>query len=200
MQGVEPQELSGPLVDDLLHPPQYSGLPSAVPQHLRVERQPAVAVDHVERPDDLFLALDPHEFPGLQVEHVVGVFQFPVDEGELLPPLICSGFGTSLRLRSWYSLNTPMATARIVASKLALPDRTSSTYCLMSHDGTCVGAARSSSVAWHENLSSSGEAPAPCFRVAAVSIISVRCDGGSGAGPAGSRPSAGTRLSHASFQ
>ena len=56
-----------------------------------------------------------------------------------MPPRIRSGLGTNLRLKSWYSLNTPMATARTVASTPALPDRTSSTYCLTSQGGMRVG-------------------------------------------------------------
>ena len=68
---LESQQPAGPLVDDPLDPPQHPGLSSAVPQHLRVERQPPVAVVQVKRPDDLFLAPDPDELPGLQVERVV---------------------------------------------------------------------------------------------------------------------------------
>ncbi len=64
-----------------------------------------------------------------------------------MPSRIRSGLGTNLRLKSWYSLNRPMATARIVASKLALPERTSCRYCLASQAGMRSGAARSSSVA-----------------------------------------------------
>ena len=63
-----------------------------------------------------------------------------------------------------------------------------------------VGAARSSSVAWHAIplLVRSG---VPGWRVAAVSATRVQPGGlGSGTGRHGSRPSAGTRLSHASFQ
>ena len=43
-----------------------------------------------------------------------------------------------------------------MASAPALPERTSCTYCLPSHDGMRSGAARSSSVAWHAYRSSPG--------------------------------------------
>jgi hypothetical protein len=66
--------------------------------------------------------------------------------GNHLPPWIRSHLGTNLRLNCWYSLNTPTITPRIVASTPTLPDVTSSMYCLTSQ----VGAARRSSVAWHE--------------------------------------------------
>ena len=112
-----------------------------------------------------------------------------------MPPRIRSGLGTNLRLRSWYSLNTPMATARIVASRLALPDRTSSTYWLTSQDGTRSGAARSSSVAWHENRSSSGRsAPRPCGSPPAASRAGAAARARGRSGRAARRPVRGHPL------
>jgi hypothetical protein len=91
-----------------------------------------------------------------------------------------------------------MATARTAATTPVLPDRTSRTYCLASQAGMRVGAARSSSVAWHANRSS---AEVPALRVAAVSAMRVQPGAaGSGSCRASPGPSAGTRLSHASFQ
>ena len=67
--------------------------------------------------------------------------------GYLRPARIRSGRGSRRRLASWYSLNRPMPSVRIMARAPALPERTSCRYCLASHAGMRSGAARSSSVA-----------------------------------------------------
>ena len=71
----------------------------------------------------------------------------PSMTGSLLPPRIRSLLGRSLLLASWNSLNMPMPTLKAMAVQFVFPDRTSVTYCLASHDGMRVGAARRSSVA-----------------------------------------------------
>ena len=68
-------------------------------------------------------------------------------KGNRLPPQSRSRLGSNRLLRSWNSLNSPTPKLRIMASVVALPDLTSSTYCLRSQDGMRSGAALMSSVA-----------------------------------------------------
>src|SRR5436190_139931 len=55
---AELQHPAGPLVDDVLNPPQYPGLAPAVLEHLGVERHATVLVAGIKRGEDFLPTLD----------------------------------------------------------------------------------------------------------------------------------------------
>jgi hypothetical protein len=99
-------------------------------------------------------------------------------------------------------LNARTRTPRSVGRRRAFPEVRSSTYWRGSKARIQVGAASRNSVAWHENRSSSG--PAPAGRVYRSRVSRVQhapsCSVAAGAGAAAAASPVSTRRSQPSFQ